>query len=138
MIGIVVATHGGLGEEMVRTLQGVLGPVPRIGAVSVIEGDPEVVKEKIRRALERVDEGDGALILTDMLGDTATNLSLAAAAAWRAEVVTGVNMPMLVKAATARDAMGLQELAAFIPEYGRDHIFWASERARSGHGAPRR
>ncbi len=138
MIGIVVVTHGRLGEEMVRTLNGVLGPVPGLRAVSSIEADPEIVKGEIRRMLERVDDGDGVLVLTDMLGDTATNLSLMVAGASRAEVVAGVNMPMLIKAASARGTMGLRELAGFIREYGREHIFWASERSRSADGAVRR
>ena len=138
MIGIVVVTHGRLGQEMVRTLHGVLGPVPGLEAVSSIETDPEVVKGEIRRMVERTDDGDGVLVLTDMLGDTATNLSLTVAGTSRAEVVAGVNMPMLIKAASARGTMGLRELAGFIREYGRDHIFWASERSRSADEAARR
>lgn len=137
MIAIVVVTHGRLGEEMVQTLQGVLGSVPQLAAVSTLENDPEIVKTKIRRAVERVDDGQGALILTDMLGDTATNLSLLVAGVSRAEVVAGVNMPMLIKAASSRESMSLRELAAFIREYGRDHIFWVSERSCSD-GAVRR
>ena len=66
MIGIVVVTHGRLGEEMVRTLEGVMGPVAKIEAVSTVESDPEVVKAKLRRVIERSDDGEGALILTDM------------------------------------------------------------------------
>ena len=137
MIGIVVVTHGRLGEEMVRTLEGVMGPVARIEAVSTVESDPEVVKAKLRRVIERSDDGDGALVLTDMLGDTATNLALTVADSRRAEVVAGVNMPMLLKAASARGTMGLREFAAFIRQYGRDHIFWASERSRSTDGMVR-
>jgi PTS system mannose-specific IIA component len=137
MIAIVVVTHGRLGDEMVHTLQSVLGSVPQVEAVSTLENDPEIVKTKIRRTLERVDDGAGALILTDMLGDTATNLSLLVAGA-RAEVVAGVNMPMLVKAASSRSSMALRELAGFIREYGRDHIFWASERSRVTNGVERR
>ena len=128
MIGIVVVTHGRLGEEMVRTLEGVVGAVQHLEAVSSLENDPEVSKAKIRRTIELVDEGDGTLVLTDMLGDTATNLSLMIAGSAEVEVVAGVNMPMLVKAASSRGSMPLRELAAFIREYGRDHIFWASER----------
>lgn len=131
MIAIVVVTHGRLGEEMVRTLDGVLGPVDQVAAVSTEESDPEIVKAKIRRAIARVEDGAGTLILTDMLGDTATNLSLLVADAGRAEVVAGVNMPMLIKTAGSRGTMGLRDLAAFIREYGRDHIFWASERHRT-------
>jgi len=138
MIGIVVVTHGRLGEEMVRTLEGVMGPVARIEAVSTVESDPEVVKAKLRRVIERSDDGEGTLILTDMLGDTATNLALTVAVSRRAEVVAGVNMPMLLKAASARGTMGLREFAAFIRQYGRDHIFWASERSRSADGVVRR
>jgi mannose PTS system EIIA component len=135
MIGILVVTHGRLGEEMVRTLNGVLGPVPALRAVSSTETDPEIVKGEIRRMLERLGDGDGVLVLTDMLGDTATNLSLMVADTSRAEVVAGVNMPMLVKAASARGTKGLREFAGFIREYGRDHIFWATERSRSTDGA---
>lgn len=138
MIGIVIVTHGRLSEEMVRTLQGVVGPVPQVAAVSTLDDDPEIVQAKIRAAVERVGDGEGTLMLTDMLGDTATNLSLLVAGLSRAEVVAGVNMPMLVKAASARRSMGLRELAAFIREYGRDHIFWASERACSSNGTARR
>jgi PTS system mannose-specific IIA component len=131
MIGIVVVTHGRLGQEMVETLAGVLGPVAQLEAVSTVESDPEIVRTKIRRAVERIDVGDGTLILTDMLGDTATNLSLKVASDAHAEVVAGVNMPMLVKAATSRLNLPLRELASFISDYGRDHIFWASERVRA-------
>lgn len=138
MIAILVVTHGRLGEEMVRTLDGVLGPVAQIEAVSTEENDPAIVEAKIRRAIDRIDDGAGTLILTDMLGDTATNLSLLVAGAGRAEVVAGVNMPMLIKTAGSRSTMGLRDLAAFIREYGRDHIFWASERCRSHHGASNR
>jgi len=137
MIAIVVVTHGRLGEEMVQTLRAVLGTVGQLEAVSTLESDPEIVKTKIRRTLERVDDGEGTLILTDMLGDTATNLSLTVAGGARAEVVAGVNMPMLIKAASSRGTMGLRELAAFIREYGRDHIFWASERSRADGTASR-
>jgi len=137
MIGIVVVTHGRLGEEMVRTLEGVMGPVAKIEAVSTVESDPEVVKAKLRRVIERSDDGEGALILTDMLGDTATNLALTVAGSRRAEVVAGVNMPMLLKAASARGTMELHEFAALIRQYGRDHIFWASERSRSANGMVR-
>ena len=131
MIAIVVVTHGRLGEEMVETLAAVLGSVAQVEAVSTVETDPEIVRAKIRRAVERVDVGEGTLILTDMLGDTATNLSLKVASDAHVEVVAGVNMPMLVKAATSRRALPLRELASFIRDYGRDHIVWASERVRA-------
>ncbi|MGH7897305.1 MAG: PTS sugar transporter subunit IIA, partial [Candidatus Binatia bacterium] len=89
--------------------------------------DPAVVEAKIRRIVERVDEGEGTLIFTDMLGDTATNVSLAIARSRGAEVVAGVNMPMLIKAVSGRHGMRLRELAGFIRRYGREHIVWATE-----------
>ncbi|MET0154430.1 MAG: PTS sugar transporter subunit IIA [Candidatus Binatia bacterium] len=136
MVGIVVMTHGRLGEEMVRTVESVIGRVAGIEAVSV-DTDLEVVKAKLRRVIERSDEGGGTLVLTDMLGDTATNLALAVAGSLRVEVIAGANMPMLLKAASARGTMGLREFAAFIRQYGRDHIFWASEHGGSTDGTVR-
>ncbi len=132
MIGIVVVTHGRLAEEMVRTVHGVLGTIPGLEAVSSSEDGPEVLRAAIRASLERVDEGQGVLILTDMLGDTATNLSLLVCRESPAEVVAGVNMPMLIKAVTCRPTMTLRDLASFIHGYGRDHIFWASDRRAAG------
>ncbi len=138
MIGIVLVTHGRLAEEMLSTLRTVLGSLEQIDAVSTgVEDDPDVVRLKIRRAVESVDRGEGSLILTDMLGDTATNLSLAISGECNAEVVAGVNMPMLVKAVTCRQGTSLQALAGFIQGYGRDHIFWVSrggKPAGSSHG----
>lgn len=129
MIGIVVVTHGGLAEEMVRTLEGVLGRIPGIAAVSTEGDDPVVLRSRIAEALARVETGKGSLILTDMFGDTATNLSLALSRDADVEVVAGTNMPMLVKAVSSRATMSLGALAEFIHEYGRQHIFWASRRA---------
>ena len=136
MVGIVVMTHGRLGEEMVRTVESVIGRVAGIESVSV-DTDSEVVKAKLRRMIERSDKGGGTLVLTDMLGDTATNLALAVAGSLRVEVVAGANMPMLLKAASARGTMGLREFAAFICQYGREHIFWASEHGGSTDGTVR-
>lgn len=135
MIGILVTSHGGLADAMVKTLRGVVGAVARVEAISTTSADdPEALRVEIRRAIDRVDDGDGVLILTDMLGDTATNVSLVVAGDARAEVVAGVNMPMLVKAVGCRSQMDVRALAGFIREYGREHIFWASERTRRRGG----
>jgi len=138
MIGIVLVTHGRLAEEMLNTLRIVLGPLEQITAVSTgTEDDPDVVRLEIQRAMERVDRGDGSLILTDMLGDTGTNMSLEISRDGCAEIVAGVNMPMLVKAVTCRQGMALEALAGFIEKYGRDHIFWVSRNdkpAGNSHG----
>lgn len=127
MIGIVVVTHGHLAEEMLRTLRGVLGPLKGVAGVNAAgRDDPEVLRLAIAEAVDAVESGEGCLILTDMLGDSATNLSLAVSRKVSCEVVAGVNMPMLVKAVTSRSGIGLRPLAERIHEYGRSHIVWAS------------
>jgi PTS system mannose-specific IIA component len=99
MVGIVVVGHGRLGEEAVHTLQSVVGTIDAFEAVttSAIER-PEEIRARIRDAVSRVRRDRGVLIMTDMLGDTQTNQSIAVARELGAEVVAGVNMPMLVKA----------------------------------------
>jgi PTS system mannose-specific IIA component len=128
MVGIVVVGHGRLAEEMVRTLEGVLG---RADGLEAVANDPEDLRERVRARIEdavrRVDRGRGVLILTDMLGDTETNLSLTIARACGAEVVAGVNMPMLIKLASARKQMDARALAALLRRYGQEHIVWATE-----------
>ena len=128
MVGIVVVGHGRLGEEMVRTLENVLGHIEGLEAVVTSSDDtPEAVRARIEAAVRRVDRGRGVIILTDMLGDTPTNQSLAIARETGAEVVAGVNMPILVKLASARGQMDAHSLAGFIQRYGQEHIFWATE-----------
>lgn len=128
MVGIVVVGHGRLAEEMVRTLQAVLGPVDALEAVATEQADRrEHVRARIEDAVRRVDRGRGVLILTDMLGDTETNQSLAIARSCGAEVIAGVNMPILIKLASARKKMDARALAGFLRRYGQDHIVWATE-----------
>ena len=128
MVGIVVVGHGRLAAEMVQTLEGVLGPIDGLEAVVTGYDDrPESIRARIEAAVRRVDRGDGAIILTDMLGDTPTNQSLAIARATGCEVVAGVNMPILIKLTTARGQMDARSLARFIHRYGQDHIVWATE-----------
>ncbi|TMB54682.1 MAG: PTS fructose transporter subunit IIA, partial [Deltaproteobacteria bacterium] len=120
MVGIVVVGHGRLAEEMVRILEGVLGPLDGLESVTTAYSDPpDAIRERIASAVRRVDRGAGAIILTDMLGDTPTNLSLAVARETGAEVVAGVNMPILVKLSTVRGQMNAHSLAGFILRYGR-------------------
>jgi PTS system mannose-specific IIA component len=127
MVGIVVVGHGRLAEEMVRTLEDVLGPLDGLASVATSYDDgPDEIRSRIASAVRGVDCGDGAIIVTDMLGDTPTNLSIAVARETGAEVVAGVNMPILVKLTTARGEMDARSLARFIQRYGQEHIFWAT------------
>src|SRR5438876_3706737 len=127
MVGIVVVGHGRLAAEMLQTLEGVLGPIHGLEAIVTSYDDrPECIRTRIEAAVRRVDHGDGVIILTDMLGDTPTNQSLAIARETGCEVVAGVNMPILIKLTTTRDQMDARTLAAFIQRYGQEHIFWAT------------
>ena len=133
MVGIVVVGHGRLAEEMVQTLEGVLGPLEGVVSVPTTYSDsPEAIRARIGEAVRRVDTGRGVIIVTDMLGDTPTNQSLAVARETGAEVVAGGNMPILIKLTTARGEMDARALARFIQRYGQEHIFWATA-SRSGH-----
>jgi mannose PTS system EIIA component len=128
MVGMVVVGHGRLGEEMVQTLESVLGRLEGVEAVSTRSDDtPESMRARIQAAVARVDAGQGVIILTDMLGDTPTNQSLAIARETGAEVVAGINMPILIKLTSARGQMDAHTLAGFIQRYGQEHIFWATE-----------
>jgi len=128
MVGIVVVAHGRLAAEMVQTLEGVLGPIDGLEAIVTSYDDrPESIRTRIETAVRQVDHGDGVIILTDMLGDTPTNQSLAIARETGCEVVAGVNMPILIKLTTARGQMDARSLARFIHRYGQDHIVWATE-----------
>ena len=128
MVGIVVVGHGRLAEEMVRTLESVFG---RVDALEAVVNDPGDLRERLRARIEdavrRVDRGRGVLILTDMLGDTETNQSLIVARVTGAEVIAGVNMPMLIKLSSARKQMDARSLADLLRRYGQDHIVWATE-----------
>ena len=125
MIGIVVVTHGRLAEELVNAARIIAGDIPAIAAVSIgWEDDMTAAPEAIRKALDAVGPGP-ALILTDMFGGTPTNVSLPFLSP-RVEIVTGVNLPMLIKLTTLREGE-LVEVARVIREQGKGAIYVASE-----------
>jgi mannose PTS system EIIA component len=129
MVGIVVVGHGRIGEEALRTLESVVGPIEAFEAVSTRVGERlEEMREDIGAAVTRVRRDGGVVIMTDMLGDTQTNLALAIARETGAEVVAGVNMPMLIKATTARGRADAHALAGMLTRYGQEHIIWATAR----------
>lgn len=128
MIGVVIATHGRLAEEILACAEGIVGALPRARAVSVSSAQPlDAAHASIAAAIGEVEEGDGVLVLTDMLGGTPANLALAFLSD-RVDVVTGVNLPMLLKLSTCRtpDAR-LPAVARLICSYGQKNITLASE-----------
>lgn len=127
-VGVVIVTHYRLGEEFLQALRLIVPDAPRFHAVSI---DPKQSIEAMRRAiaaaLEQADAGSGVLILTDMFGGTPSNISLSFLKDHPVEVVTGVNLPMLIKLATLTEPKALEELATFIKNYGQRNISVASE-----------
>jgi PTS system mannose-specific IIA component len=129
MIGVVVVTHCRLAEELICAAQLVVGEeLKQFQAVSVEPRDgSEAIREKILTVIRKVDSGKGVLILTDMYGGTPSNISLSFLEDKKIEVITGVNLPMLLKLATYQENFDLEQLAAFITDYGQKNINLASE-----------
>lgn len=128
MIGIVLVTHGRLAVEFRSALEHVVGPQTQIETVTIgPDDDVERRRNDIIEAVKRVDTGDGVAILTDMFGGTPSNISLSFLKEHRVEVVTGANLPMLIKLATLSEKKTLEELAPFIKNYGQRNISVASE-----------
>ena len=125
MIGIVVVSHGQVAGELVNAARNIVGEVPAIAAVSIAWGDDmSAAREKIGRAVSEVG-GEGVLILTDMFGGTPTNVSLPFLSP-RVEIVTGVNLPMLIKLIGQREG-DLLEVARLVRDQGKGAIYVASE-----------
>jgi len=127
-VGVVIVTHYRLGEEFLQALRLIVPAPPPFEAVSI---DPKQTVDEMRRAiaqaLAKVERGQGVLVLTDMFGGTPSNVSLSFLGERRVEVVTGVNLPMLIKLATLREEKPLDELASFVKQYGQRNISVASE-----------
>jgi PTS system mannose-specific IIA component len=128
MIGIVLVTHGKLAHELVAALEHVVGPQRAIATVCIgPDDDMERRRKDILDDIRRVDEGQGAVILTDMFGGTPSNLAISVMDQARVEVIAGVNLPMLVKLASVRSNVGLAEAVAQAQEAGRKYINVASK-----------
>ena len=124
-IGVLIVTHYRLGEEFLQALRLIVSDPPEFHAVAV---DPGESVDRMRGAIAKAaDEGQGVLILTDMFGGTPSNISLSFLADHAVEVVTGLNLPMLIKLATMTEEKSLEDLASFIKSYGRRNISVASE-----------
>ena len=132
MVGLVVAAHGKLAEELIRTAEGVCGKLEQCRAVSVASSSAmEVAKAELTEAIRAVDSGDGVLVLTDMFGGSPANLALTFLDE-KIEVVTGVNLPMLVKLSTCRaEGAALLDTAQMLSAYGQKNITLASELLRT-------
>lgn len=127
MIGLVVVTHGRLAEEFLSAAEHVVGAQERVKSVSIgPDDDMEKRREDILNAAREVDEGEGVIILTDMFGGTPSNLAIAVMEKANAEVVAGVNLPMLIKLASVRGDGDLEAAVKAAHEAGRKYINVAS------------
>ncbi|MBW1980413.1 MAG: PTS sugar transporter subunit IIA [Deltaproteobacteria bacterium] len=133
MVGLLVVTHRDLAQELIATAELIVGEIDNCVGLSV---QPDVPVDDLRRqmhqAIDQVNSGDGVIVLTDMFGGTPSNLSLSFLNQQGIEVVTGVNLPMLIKLATARQDSEVGELAKLIKDYGRRSISLASEILEGG------
>ncbi|MGF1461758.1 MAG: PTS sugar transporter subunit IIA [Maricaulaceae bacterium] len=128
MIGLVVVTHGRLAEELLAATEHVVGPQTGLRAVCIgPDDDIEDRRDEIRATAKSVDDGDGVLVLTDMFGGTPSNLAISIRARNRVEVLSGVNLPMLIKLVGVREGASLDDAARLGQDAGRKYISIASE-----------
>ena len=128
MIGVLITTHGNLGNELIKAAELIKGKLEGVSSVSVDQKKAmEEIKKEISSSIKKLDRGQGVLILTDLFGGTPSNISLSFLKEGKLEVVTGVNLPMMLKLYDKRQEMNLKEFAFYIKDYGRKNIYLASE-----------
>lgn len=125
-IGGVIVSHGRVANELLTAAETVVGPLTHIAAVSIgWHDDVEAAKEEISRSIKKVSDGKGVILLTDMFGGTPTNISAMFIKENEVEVVTGVNLPMVVKLASQNKEMSLLEMAEEVEVQGKQAIYRA-------------
>ena len=128
MIGIVLVTHGRLATELALALEHVVGPQTQVGSVCIDpDDDMERRRAEILDCVARNDTGDGVVVLTDMFGGTPSNLAISIMEKAKVEIIAGVNLPMLIKLASARKTEPLAAAALSAQEAGRKYINIASQ-----------
>jgi PTS system mannose-specific IIA component len=131
VIGVVVVTHGQLATELLNAAEAIVGDLPQFAAVSIGWHDNvDDARDEISRAIARFQSGGGVLVLTDMFGGTPSNLSLTFLEADKVEIVTGVNLPMLIKLAGLRQSKDLLAVARELRDTGRSAIHVPSDLMR--------
>jgi len=128
MTGILLVTHANLGSALIETIEFILGESPdNLSCVSInIQEDPDTLRKKIKKSILKVTSDNGVIILTDMFGGTPSNLSYSFLEEGQVEVISGVNLPILLKAVTARSKMDFETLTLSLVEHGKKSISLAS------------
>jgi PTS system mannose-specific IIA component len=128
MIGMVLVTHGHLASEFRAALEHVVGPQKQLIAISIgPEDDMERRRADIIEAIHEADSGEGVVVLTDMFGGTPSNLAISVMNGGKVEVLAGINLPMLIKLASVRDAATLEQAVQQAQEAGRKYVYIASK-----------
>lgn len=133
MVGLVIASHGHLAEELAATARQIVGELEGLATCSVEpSASPEEIKRQIKEATKSVDQGDGVIVFADLVGGSPCTQSLSLCQQARIEVITGVNLPMLLKANTLRRTeKSLSDLAHQLTQYGQRNITCASDVLRA-------
>ena len=128
MIGIVIVTHCQLGEALIEAAEFIIGERPgSLESVSIdLSENAEKLRNKISQGIKKVEGQEGVLILTDMFGGTPSNLSYSFLEEGRIEVLSGVNLPILIQAASMREKMKLDQLVSELESFGKKSISLAS------------
>jgi PTS system mannose-specific IIA component len=133
MIGLLIITHCDLGREFLNAAEFILGALESTGAISITEtSESEEIRKMIEKKIDSLDTGEGVLILTDMFGGTPSNISLAFLKEEMVEVLTGVNLPMVMAVASSRSDFKLSELAEKAQEAGKMGISLAGKLLGTG------
>jgi mannose PTS system EIIA component len=129
MTGLIIATHGSLAEALLQACTSIIGPPATARSLAIDREDAvEEVRSRLAAAIDDVGrDGDGVLIMTDMFGGTPANLSLAFLNPGRVEVLSGVNLPMVLKFFNLPEGLSLGERAALLKAYGQQGITLASD-----------
>ena len=128
MIGMILVTHGRLAEEFVEAMEHVVGAQDNIATICIGPSDDmEQRRQDIADAIDAVDTGEGAILLTDLFGGTPSNLAISLLQVGKTEVIAGINLPMLIRLAGARKCMNLTDAALAARDAGRNYITVASE-----------
>lgn len=126
MVGVLIVSHGPLAEALITSVQSLVGRIERVRGISILPKDnPKEIRDQIRKKMREVDDGDGVLILTDILGGTPTSISLLEKE--KVEVVTGVNVPMLLTLSSCRKGRSLREIGSLVKKSGRRSIILVKE-----------
>jgi PTS system mannose-specific IIA component len=136
MIGSLIVTHGRLAIELLNAAEAIVGDVQNVVAVSIgWHDDVDIARTMVEKAIQRVDRGGGVLILTDMFGGTPTNIASTFLDDGAIEIVTGVNLPMLIKLTQLTGDVDLASAARSVKENGQSNIHIASELLSPKSGA---